>query len=398
MNPIVIVMVAPDQTRLPTGRGPSVESKAEDADNREPAGRSGAFNRYEDDPRCRSGRHTPAFHPAGAPLPKVRLRRHRAVIRRVSKAGAAPSWFRAPPNDPQPRVAQRPAYIGLVKIHLVDGTFELFRCFNGAPRATNRAGEEVGASRAFVHTLVALLRRDDVTHVAVTFDTIVDAPLAPSPDDGPWNQHSIAAEITRALGIVLWPMIRRYEADDALASAAAKYAGAPGVDQIVICTRDKDLAQCVVGDRVVMLDRVNDVVTDEKGVIARWGVPPPLIPSLLALTGDKADGLPGLPGWGPKSAAALLNRYGAIERIPVNADDWEVAVRGATRLAAVLNERRSEALLYRDLIKLATDVPLRQTVADLLWHGARRGPLETVAARIGAEDVVGRVPRWRSDP
>jgi 5'-3' exonuclease len=282
-----------------------------------------------------------------------------------------------------------------VKIHLVDGTFELFRCFNGAPRATNSAGEEVGASRAFAHTLVALLRRDDVTHVAVTFDTIVDAPLAPSTDDGPWNQHSIAAEITRALGIVMWPMIRRYEADDALASAAAKYAGEPEVDQIVICTRDKDLAQCVVGDRVVMLDRINDVVTNEEGVIGKWGVPPPLIPSLLALTGDKADGLPGLPGWGKKSAATVLNRYGSIEQIPASADDWEVPVRGATRLAAILAERRSEALLYRDLIDLATDVPLRQSVADLDWRGANREQMEGITARIGAEDAIPRVPRWR---
>ncbi len=286
------------------------------------------------------------------------------------------------------------AYIDIVKIHLVDGTFELFRCFNGAPRATNADGEEVGASRAFAHTLVALLRQNGVSHVGVTFDTIVDAPLAPSGTDGPWNQHSIAAEITRALGVVLWPMIRRYEADDALASAAAKYRDEPGVEQIVICTRDKDLAQCVIGDQVVMLDRINDVITDEDGVVAKWGVRPHLIPSYLALVGDKADGLPGLPGWGASSAAAALNRYGSIEAIPADAEQWDMPIRGAARLAAVLAERHNEALLYRDLIELATDVPLREPVAELEWRGADRDRLAAVADRIGAEDVLERVPRW----
>jgi 5'-3' exonuclease len=193
-------------------------------------------------------------------------------------------------------------------------------------------------------------------------------------------------------------MIRRYEADDALASAAARYAGTPGVEQVVVCTRDKDLTQCVVGDEVVMLDRVNDVVTDEAGVIAKWGVVPAAIPSLLALVGDKADGLPGLPGWGKASAAAVLNRYGALEEIPTHADDWDVPVRGAARLAQVLADRRNEALLYRDLIELATDVPIRESVDDLEWPGAHRDRLTSVARRIGAEDVLERVPRWRVEP
>ena len=280
-----------------------------------------------------------------------------------------------------------------MKIHVVDGTFELFRCHAAAPSQVNDAGEEVGASRAFVHTLVALLRQDDVTHVALTFDTIVDARLDPGPHGGPWSQHSIAAEITRALGVVLWPMIRRYEADDAMASAAAKYRDEPGVDQVVLCTRDKDLAQCVIGDRVVMLDRINDIVTNEDGVVAKWGVPPDLIPSFLALVGDKADGLPGLPGWGKTSAAALLNRYGSIEAIPVEGD-WHVAVRGAERLRSTLADLRNEALLYRDLIDLATDVPLRETVDELAWRGADRERMESVAARVGAVDVLERVPHW----
>lgn len=281
-----------------------------------------------------------------------------------------------------------------MKIHIVDGTFELFRCFAAAPSQVNEGGEQVGASRAFAHTLVALLRQEDVTHVAVTFDTIVDARLESREDGGPWNQHSIAAEVTRALGVVLWPMIRRYEADDAMASAAAKYRGEARVDQVVLCTRDKDLAQCVVGEQVVMLDRVNNVTTDEAGVVAKWGVPPRLISSYLALVGDKADGLPGLPGWGRTSAAAVLNAYGSIEAIPLEAD-WAVSVRGADRLRATLADRRSEALLYRDLIDLATDVPLRESVDDLEWHGADRARFEAVAARISAEDVIERIPVWR---
>lgn len=281
-----------------------------------------------------------------------------------------------------------------MKVHVVDGTFELFRCFAAAPSLVNGDDEEVGASRAFAHTMVALLRQDDVSHVAVTFDTIVDARLDPGPGGGPWSQHSIAAEVTRALGMVLWPMIRRYEADDAMASAAAKYRDAPGVDQVVLCTRDKDLAQCVVGERVVMLDRVNNVVTDESGVIAKWGVPPALISSYLALVGDKADGLPGLPGWGRTSAAAVLNRYGSIEAIPTEGE-WDVSVRGARRLQSTLADLRNEALLYRDLIDLATDVPLRESVDDLEWRGAHRERFEAVATRVGAEDVIDRVPVWR---
>lgn len=281
-----------------------------------------------------------------------------------------------------------------MKIHLVDGTFELFRCFNAAPRALDATGNEVGAARGFIHTMAALLRRPDVTHVAVTFDTIVDAPMAEDKGDGPWRQHSVAAEIVRALGIVLWPMIRRYEADDALASAAARYHAHPGVDQVVICTRDKDLAQAVRGDRVVMWDRVNDVIADEQAVIERWGVPPGSIPDLLALMGDPADGLPGLPGWGRTSSATLLAEYETIEKIPLEPNEWSVAVRGSARLAATLAERRSEALLYRDLIELATDVPIRETVEDLAWAGAHREALSELADRLDVPEILDGVSRW----
>lgn len=278
-----------------------------------------------------------------------------------------------------------------MKVHLVDGTFELFRCYM-AMRAAE-GDPSTNAARGFLHTMVALLRRPDVTHVGVAFDTVVDARIGHGKDPGPWNQHQLAADLARALGLVIWPMIRRYEADDALATAAARFAPDDRVDQIVLCTRDKDLAQCVVGDRIVMLDRVNDIVTDEAMVVEKWGVPPRLIPALLALVGDKSDGLPGVPGWGKTSAAAVLNHFGEIEQIPEAAETWNVAVRGADRLAAELAARKSEALLYRDLIRLARDVPIRESVDDLEWRGAH-GRLADLAHSIGAADVPDRVPRW----
>ena len=242
--------------------------------------------------------------------------------------------------------------------------------------------------------MAALLRSDDVTHVAVSFDTIVDAPLAMATDDGPWNQHVLAAEIARTLGLVIWPMIRRYEADDALATAAHRYSADARVSQVVICTRDKDLAQCVDGDRVVMLDRVNRVVSNEDAIREKWGVAPAQIPDLLALVGDTADGIPGLAGWGRVSTAAVLSAYGSIEAIPEDSDSWSIDVRGAARLAKTLSDRYSEALLYRDLIVLARDVPIRETTDDLEWTGAHRTALLDLAARIGAEDVIARIPKW----
>jgi 5'-3' exonuclease len=169
----------------------------------------------------------------------------------------------------------------------------------------------------------------------------------------------------------------------------------PEVEQVVICTTDKDLAQVVEGDRVVLSDRIRKVVTDEDGVVAKFGVPPRLIPDWLGLVGDAADGLPGLPGWGPKSAAAVLNRFGPVEEIPLDAAEWDVAVRGAARLAEMLAERRREAILYRDLATLRLDVPIRDTVADLEWRGAHREALTALADLLGAEETLGRVPRWR---
>jgi len=284
-----------------------------------------------------------------------------------------------------------------MRVHLVDGTFELFRCFHGAPRAQDAEGREVGAVRGLLQTLAALLRGDDVSHVAVAVDRALDPPRrAGEPRDALAGQHRLAADAIRALGLVLWPMVKRFEADDALATGAARFVDAPGVEQVVICSPDKDLAQCVRGEAVVLLDRVRRRVTAEADVRTRFGVPPAAIPDLLALAGDAADGIPGLPGWGRKTAAALLARYGRLEAIPLDPAAWDVRVRGAERLAGVLRERRREALLYRALTTLARDVPLQERLEDLAWAGADRPALEALARRIGEEAVLERVLRWRT--
>lgn len=291
-----------------------------------------------------------------------------------------------------------------MKVYLVDGTFELFRCFFGAPRAGDGEGLEVGAARALLHTLIALLRKPDVTHVAVAFDTVLDverkgrAPLpllGPGTDPALRSQYPLAADIVRALGLSIWPMVK-VQADDALATGAHRYKEEPDVEQVVICTADKDMAQCVEGTRVVLLDRIRKTVLDEAAVRAKFGVAPRAIPDYLALVGDPSDGLPGIPGWGAKSAAAALERYGSLEAIPDDAAAWDIDLRGASRLAQVLRDRRQEALLYRNLATLRTDVPLPHALPDLRWLGADRNALTHLATRIGEEGALPRVPRYRS--
>jgi len=210
------------------------------------------------------------------------------------------------------------------------------------------------------------------------------------------RQYRPAAAALRALGITLWPMVR-YQADDALASGAIRFKNAEGVDQIVLCTTDKDLAQVVDGDRVVLLDRIRKVTTNEDGVRARFGVPPRLIPDFLGLIGDASDGLPGLPGWGPASAAALLDRYGSIESIPADAATWEVRVRRAAALAETLETHRLEALLVRNLTRLRTDLPIPHTLDDLEWRGEDRPELERLVAKVGGEEVLDRLDRLRAE-
>lgn len=281
-----------------------------------------------------------------------------------------------------------------MRVHLVDGTFELFRCFHAAPRATATDGAEVGAVRGLLATLLKLLRQPEVTHVAVAVDRAL--PPRDAGGDPLAAQHGLAAEAIRALGLTIWPMVRRFQADDALATGAVRFAREPAVEQVIVCTPDKDLAQVVQGSRVVLLDRVRERVTDEEGVRARFGVPPAAIPDLLALAGDPADGLPGVPGFGRKTAAALLARFGTLEAIPLDPARWEGLVRGAPRLAQVLAEHHDEALLQKALCTLVTDVPLVEGLDALRWEGPRRARLEAFCARVGAPELLERVPRWRS--
>ena len=284
-----------------------------------------------------------------------------------------------------------------MQIHLVDGTYELFRQYYGAPRATAPDGTEVGATRGLLRTLVALLR--EATHVAIAFDHVIESfrndlfegyKRGDSIEPELWAQFPLAERAARALGVVVWPMVE-FEADDALATAAARWADARGVERVLICSPDKDLAQCVRGDLVVLLDRRRRLLIGESGVKQKYGVSPTSIPDWLALVGDDADGIPGIPRWGAKSAATLLSRYRHVEAIPDDEARWEVRVRGARALASSLRERREDAMLYRRLATLRTDVPLDATLQDLRWRPAARAELEPLCAELGDNRLIERM-------
>jgi 5'-3' exonuclease len=289
-----------------------------------------------------------------------------------------------------------------VRVHLVDGTYELFRAFFGVPPAHDASGRPVNALRGLLATLVSLLHEPGVTHVACAFDHVIESfrnelfagyKTGEGIDADLLAQFHPAEDAMRALGVVVWPMIE-FEADDALATAAARFRGEPGVEQVVICSPDKDLSQCVVGSRVICRDRRKRQDRDEDGVVERFGVRPESIPDWLALVGDTADGIPGVPGWGEKTASAVLAGHGHLERIPDDPVLWKVNVRGRDRLAASLRERRKDAYLYRDLATLRTDVPLPETLADLEWRGAHHDDLAALCDSIGAPEIVDRVRRW----
>ncbi len=263
-----------------------------------------------------------------------------------------------------------------MKVHLVDGTYELFRHFFGAPPHRNAAGQEVAAVRGVVGSVLQLLS-EGATHVGVATDHVIESfrnDLWPGYKTGDgvdpelWSQAWPLEAALVALGVVVWPMVE-LEADDALASAAAVAGDDGGVEQVIICTPDKDLGQCVRGTHVVQLDRRKDQLIDESGVVAKFGVGPTSIPDYLALVGDSADGFPGLAGWGAKSAAAVLARWDHIEDIPGDPADWDVAVRGAAKLAATLEERRDDAVLFKELATLRIDRSLLGRAEDLRWRG-----------------------------
>ncbi len=267
-----------------------------------------------------------------------------------------------------------------VRVHLVDGTYELFRHFYGAPPRASSEGGEVGAVRGVVQSVLSMLAAH-ASHVGVATDHVVESfrnDLWPGYKTGAGVDEVLMAQFPLleaalvAMGVVVWPMVE-LEADDALASAAAVAADDRGVEQVIVCTPDKDLAQCVRGTRVVQLDRRKDVITDEEAVRARYGVGPASIPDWLALVGDSADGFPGLQGWGKQSASTVLGHYQHLEAIPASASDWDPALRRAVRSAPKLADRLAsqidDALLFRDLATLRVDRSLLASVRDLEWRG-----------------------------
>jgi 5'-3' exonuclease len=265
------------------------------------------------------------------------------------------------------------------RLHLVDGTFELFRAhYSKRPDHRTPGGKPFKAVAGLVSSMAALLRdpEEAVTHIAIAFDHPIrsfrnDLYDGYKTDEGVdpdlLAQFDAAEEATQALGMVVWPM-DRYECDDALATGAARFRDR--VDQVRILSPDKDLGQCIVGHRVVVVDRMRKKVLDEPGLRERRGIAPESIPDFLALVGDAADGIPGIPGFGEKSAALLLDRFVHIEAIPADAAQWNVPIRSADRLAATLRDRWTDALLYRKLATLATDVPLAESLEDLEYRGA----------------------------
>jgi 5'-3' exonuclease len=288
-----------------------------------------------------------------------------------------------------------------MKIHLVDGTYELFRSFYGSPPRKAPDGREIGATHGLLGSMLALVTKGGVTHIAVAFDHVITSfrnelysgyKSGEGVDPLLLSQFSLAEEAVAALGITVWPMVT-FEADDALATAAIRFRNEPGVEQIVVCSPDKDLAQLVTGDAIVCWDRRREIVYNEAAVQEKYGVAPASIPDYLALVGDAADGYPGIPGWGAKSAATVLARYGRLEAIPTDALAWGLGNR-ALKLATNLQAHWEDALLFRQLSTLRSDVPIQETLTDLEWRGAHT-QLTDVCQQLGDTKLPGRIPRWR---
>jgi 5'-3' exonuclease len=283
-----------------------------------------------------------------------------------------------------------------MNVFLVDGTYELFRHFFAVPSATDSDGHEVGAVRGVVGSILSMLE-EDVTHLGVATDHVIESfrntlwsgyKTGDGIDPALFAQFGPLEEALDALGVAVWPMTE-LEADDALASAASKAAADDRVEQVFICTPDKDLAQCVRERRVVQFDRRAGTLRDADGVVEKFGVPPESIPDYLALVGDSADGFPGIRGWGAKSTARVLARYLHLEAIPDDAANWDVTVRGAARLAAELASHREQAALFRDLATLRDHAPVFESVDLLRWTGPRPSFFD-LCARLNAPALFRR--------
>ena len=275
-----------------------------------------------------------------------------------------------------------------MKIHLIDGTYELFRHFYAVPSARDEEGREVGATRGVVASVLGMINRG-ATHVGVATDHVIESfrnrlwpnyKTGAGVDPNLLSQFGLLEDALTALGVTVWPMIE-YEADDALAAAAVRAAADSRVEQVIICTPDKDLSQTVSGTRIVQLNRRTNAIRDEAAVVAKFGVLPASIPDYLALVGDAADGYPGLPGWGAKSSAAVLARYLHLEAIPADPRTWGVNAANSGALAATLGRERERAFLFRDLATLRTDIPVFDDVDQLRWAGPTPA-FQTLAAKM----------------
>jgi len=277
-----------------------------------------------------------------------------------------------------------------LKIYLIDGTYELFRHFYALPSIRDANGREVAAVRGVLGSVLRMLK-EGATHIGVATDHVIESfrndlwpgyKTSEGIDPELWEQFPVLEEALLAMGIRTWPMVE-FEADDALASAAAGAAQDPRVEQVLICSPDKDLAQCVSGNRIVQMDRRAGAIRDEAGIVGKFGVRPESIPDYLALVGDNADGYPGLAGWGAKSAAAILAHYRHLESIPDDWRRWELKITGAARLASTLMRDRTAAVLFRTLATLRVDVPVFESIDELRWAGPKEG-FSQVAERLDA--------------
>jgi 5'-3' exonuclease len=289
-----------------------------------------------------------------------------------------------------------------MKIHLIDGTYELFRSHFGAPPKKAAVGQEVGATLGLVRSLLMLLTSPEVTHVAVAFDHVIESfrnDLYPGYKTGEgvdailMAQFPLAEKAVSALGIVVWPMVE-FEADDAIATATARFKKNKSVEQIVICSVDKDLTQMVEGQHVVCWDRRREIILDEKGVVEKFGVSPESIPDYLALVGDSADGYPGIQGWGAKSTSTVLAKFKHIESIPKDPKKLPLGLGRATTLIENLQQNYKDAMLFRELSTLRYDVPLKEKLSDLKWIGAYPR-LKKICHELGDERIPERIPLWR---
>jgi 5'-3' exonuclease len=282
-------------------------------------------------------------------------------------------------------------------LYLIDGTYELFRHFYAVPATADAKGQEIGATRGVLTSILSMIERG-ATHIAVATDHVVESfrnnlyPGYKTSEGVPQellSQFPILEDALLGMGVVVWPMIE-YEADDALASAAAKAAKDDRVGRVLICTPDKDLSQCVVGTRIIQLDRRRDVLRDEAGVVAKFGVKPRSIPDYLAVVGDSADGFPGLPGWGQKAAALTLSQYSHLEEIPRDWQEWHPSIKRARLLSESLFNGWNDVLLFRTLATLRLDVPVFDTVDDLRWQGPHKS-FEECCRQMKAFDLLRRV-------